>query len=81
MHDKKLQNDEGLLECCTTNGFTFTEIAALLTEFSVVIMCTFIEELLCCRNGKPNENRNIFHNELNIFQKEIAKKISPIIKM
>jgi hypothetical protein len=35
MHDKKLQNDEGLLECCTTNGFTFTEIAALLTEFSV----------------------------------------------
>lgn len=37
MHDKKLRNDEGLLECCTTNGFTFTEIAALLTEFSVVI--------------------------------------------
>ncbi len=44
-------------------------------------MCTFIEELLRPRNGKPNENRNIFHNELNIFQKEIAKKISPIIKM
>jgi hypothetical protein len=28
--------------------------------------------------AKPNENRNIFHKELNIFQKEIAKKISPI---
>lgn len=56
-----------------TNGFTFTQIAALLTRIQCY-MCTFIEELLPCRNGKPNENRNIFHKELNIFQKEITKK-------
>jgi hypothetical protein len=34
---KKLRNDEGLLEWCTTNGFTFTHIGrALLAEFSVI---------------------------------------------
>jgi hypothetical protein len=39
-------------------------------------MCTFNEEeLLPCRSGKPNENRNIFQKEL------VAQNISPIIEM
>jgi len=66
MHDKKSSKMmKGCWSAVQTNGFTFTHVAALLTEFSVICALLMKKNFIHAELAKPNQNRNIFHKELN----------------
>jgi hypothetical protein len=61
MHDKKSSKMmKGCWSAVQTNGFTFTHVAALLTEFSVICALLMKKNFFHAEMAKPNENRNIF---------------------